>query len=189
MKPAIFKILLLALVIPVLTLGGCSKKQCIPPKPAVIAAKSEKQPDRQKGSPAKKKVPSKLLTTGEDRILKELDALFRKWKGTPYKYSGKSRSGIDCSGFTQIVYRDVFSRKLPRMVRDQIKTGRKIKKSQLRPGDLIFFRTGKKTKHVGVYTHSDNFIHASSQQGVSTSSLSNSYWQDRYLLSRTFYTP
>ncbi|APD06655.1 putative endopeptidase [Flavobacteriaceae bacterium UJ101] len=113
----------------------------------------------------------------------------RTYLGTPYRYGGMSRSGIDCSAFVQKSFgpHDI---SLPRVSRDQAKKGHYVSKSQLEKGDLVFFATqgGGRVSHVGIIITPDgnnsSFIHASSSKGVTVSKLSNSYWSKRYLQAR-----
>lgn len=106
-----------------------------------------------------------------------------RWKGTRYRLGGTSRQGVDCSGFVQVTFRDIFGIPLPRMTIDQAREGRKIAKSELQAGDLVFFKTGRgpNGKHVGIYVKNGQFLHASTKGGVIYSSLSSPYW------SRTFW--
>lgn len=99
------------------------------------------------------------------------------WKGTPYRLGGVSRNGIDCSAFVQVTFRDLFGIDLPRSTDQQFRTGRPISKSDLRSGDLVFFRNGN---HVGIYLEDHKFLHASTSRGVMISSLHNSYWSRHY---------
>ncbi len=103
--------------------------------------------------------------------------------GTPYRYGGTSRSGgLDCSGFTSTVYRSV-GVKLPRTSREQSGIGQKVKRSDLKPGDLVFFHTGRSSRinHVAIYEGNGKFIHASSGGGeVKESSLSEGYYANRF---------
>jgi len=109
-----------------------------------------------------------------------------RWLNTPYRYGGRSRQGIDCSGLTRSIYREVYDLELPRTVEQQIKTGRYVQKSRLRPGDLVFFRSGGSgvIDHVGIYLGQDKFIHASVRQGVIISLLSAEYYQHHYVTAR-----
>ena len=109
-----------------------------------------------------------------------------RWLNTPYRYGGQSRQGIDCSGLTCSIYREVYGLELPRTVEQQIKTGRYVQKSRLRPGDLVFFRNGGSgvIDHVGIYLGQDKFVHASVQQGVIISQLSAAYYQRHYVSAR-----
>jgi len=109
-----------------------------------------------------------------------LQKAFAQWQGSPYQFGGNSKSGIDCSAFVQIVYRDSFSIDLPRTTKIQADQGYLVYKDQLRVGDLVFFKTGWKTRHVGIYTGGNDFIHASTSKGVIRSSLNNVYWKANY---------
>lgn len=112
-------------------------------------------------------------------VIAELNDQLSRWQGTPYRYGGLSRRGIDCSGFVYLTFRDRFNLQLPRSTRDQSDTGTRIDKDQLLPGDLVFFKTGRGENglHVGIYDRDKRFIHASTSKGVIRSSLDNSYWR------------
>ncbi|MGI9527298.1 MAG: C40 family peptidase [Weeksellaceae bacterium] len=109
--------------------------------------------------------------------------------GTPYRYGGTTRRGIDCSAFMQKIY-NVEGIELPRVSARQSKIGVPVSKGELQKGDLIFFSTTSPTRvtHVGMVVEADDedvkFIHASSSQGVSIASLSNSYWKRKYRSAR-----
>ena len=100
-----------------------------------------------------------------------------EWHGTPYRMGGISRSGIDCSAFVQVTFRDLFGIDLPRSTDQQFRNGRKIPRAELRSGDLVFFRNGR---HVGIYLEDHKFLHASTTRGVMISSLKNTYWSRHY---------
>ena len=107
-----------------------------------------------------------------------------KYLKTPYRFGGESPRGFDCSGFVKFVY-DKHGKKLPRTADVQYKTGKKVARSKLKPGDLVFFNTyGKGVSHVGIYYGGGNFIHASSSRGVIITKLEESYWKPRYLGAR-----
>ena len=98
--------------------------------------------------------------------------------GTPYKYGGMSRNGIDCSALIFRAFKKN-NRELPRTSFAQSKLGKKIKKRKAEIGDLIFFKTSRRNvvSHVGIIVENKNgsikFIHASSSRGVTISSLDN----------------
>jgi probable lipoprotein NlpC len=69
---------------------------------------------------------------------------------------------------------------LPRSTGFQAELGENIGKSQLRAGDLVFFKTGRTVRHVGVYLEDGRFLHASTSQGVMISGLDESYWKSAY---------
>ncbi len=106
------------------------------------------------------------------------------WEGTPYRYGGEGRNGIDCSAFAMIVYSDVFRIRLPRTTGDQVEEGVEVYPEELKPGDLVFFRPSGKSRHVGIYLSGGEFAHASTSQGVTVSRLDHPYWVRNYWTSR-----
>lgn len=109
--------------------------------------------------------------------------------GTRYKYGGETpQEGFDCSGLTQYVYKQSNNIRIPRTAAQQSQASRTIYFEQMRPGDLIFFRTsGNKVNHVGIYIGQGKFIHAASGgKKVTIDKLSKSYWQRRLVKFGTF---
>ncbi|WJY26174.1 MULTISPECIES: C40 family peptidase [Sporosarcina] len=106
----------------------------------------------------------------------------KNYIGTPYRYGGTTTSGIDCSAYTQLVYKKN-GKSLPRTTGQQFKQGKSVSKSNLQTGDLVFFNTsGRGISHVGIYIGSSKFIHASTSKGVTVSSLNDPYyWKSRYV--------
>ncbi len=108
-----------------------------------------------------------------------------KWIGTPYRYGGASRYGVDCSGFTQAIYSEVYGKDLSRTADRQLKNDcRRVKKRNLQEGDLVFFKDSRKSKdasHVGIYLKDNKFIHASTSRGVIVSDLSESFYDKTWL--------
>ncbi|ABZ74628.1 NLP/P60 protein [Shewanella halifaxensis HAW-EB4] len=127
------------------------------------------------------KTPS-LSNTPETK--NQLIQMHREWKGVPYRLGGMGKGGIDCSGFVLLTLQSRFGVQLPRTTAQQKEMGKSVSKSQLRAGDLVFFKTGWSTRHVGIYIGDSQFLHASTSQGVMISSLNNSYWKQKYWLSR-----
>lgn len=103
------------------------------------------------------------------------------WLGTPYRFGGSTKKGTDCSGFVSQVYQRVYGKKLERSSDAQAKKNvRNVRKGSLKPGDLVFFRTLKKSKkidHVGIFLKDGYFIHASTSRGVIVSSLNEEYYK------------
>jgi murein DD-endopeptidase len=98
--------------------------------------------------------------------------------GKPYRYGGTSPStGFDCSGLVQYSYAQA-GRKLPRSTDDQRVAAQRIRVSELRRGDLVFFdQEGKKSSHVGIYVGNGEFVHApSSGKRVRRDRLDAPYW-------------
>lgn len=103
---------------------------------------------------------------------------------TPYLYGGESRRGIDCSAFTQKVFRNSLEIKIPRTAREQYRTWEIFKnKNELKFGDLVYFNTSRRyfPGHVGIYLDNNLFAHASSSKGVIVSSLANSYYSSKFV--------
>ena len=101
-----------------------------------------------------------------------------------YRLGGLSKSGIDCSGFVVVTFRDKFAINLPRSTKEQVSLGQSIRKRNIRVGDLVFFKTAVFTRHVGIYMGERHFIHASTSRGVTLSSLDNPYWKSSYWMAR-----
>jgi len=105
--------------------------------------------------------------------------------GTPYRFGGTSpKNGLDCSGLVNYVYRDIHNVKLPRTSRElaQLK-GPKVARSDLKAGDLVFFKTGQRSgiDHVAIYLGNDRFVHAPrSGESVRVDHLSKPYWNKRF---------
>ncbi|MBK0381178.1 C40 family peptidase [Mucilaginibacter segetis] len=98
------------------------------------------------------------------------------WIGTPYRFGGNTRKGIDCSAFTKQLYSDVFNLSIRRNSRDIFKMVDPISKDDLKEGDLVFFKIhSRKISHVGIYLGDGKFAHASSH-GVAISNLADAYY-------------
>lgn len=146
-----------------------------------IANTASVPPNRTTGAP----MMASVITTPEMNSVQErLYSAHSRWEGTPYVLGGNGSNGVDCSSFTQIVFDDYFDIALPRNTREQLQSGEGIRRRSIRPGDLIFFRTGRNTLHVGIAMDDGNFLHASVSRGVMISSLSEQYWAGRYLGAR-----
>jgi cell wall-associated NlpC family hydrolase len=131
-----------------------------------------------------KKPHTDIDLSDETTVTVALNDHFLKWVGTPYRDGGMGRSGIDCSGFVQHTYSSVFGIALPRSTRHQVRSGRKIARLELKPADLVFFKTALFGRHVGVYNGGGQFIHVSSKRGVSMSYLNEGYWNDHFWQAR-----
>jgi hypothetical protein len=108
-----------------------------------------------------------------------------KWLGTPYKYGGNDRNGVDCSGLMVAIYRDALNIKLPRTSRQQSEWCRRVDIKNLQPGDLLFFDTSRdrngKVSHVGLYLGSGEMLHSSTSRGVIVSAIVDNYYSERLL--------
>ncbi|MDU1176001.1 MAG: C40 family peptidase [Peptoniphilus harei] len=116
-------------------------------------------------------IAAKVISSAEDKL------------GSTYVYGDTGKAGFDCSGLVYSIYNDELGISIPRSSRTQSTFGQQVSKSDLQEGDLVFFNTtGNGVSHVGIYVGDGKFIHASSGQGkVMTSSLSEEYYQDRYV--------
>lgn len=106
--------------------------------------------------------------------------------GTPYKYGGTSRKGIDCSAFTQLIFQESFNIDIPRSTLQQIKIGKPVNRDELQFGDLVFFNTRRRQNpgHVGIYLWDNYFVHASTKYGVTVSSMADGYYDRRFVGAR-----
>lgn len=111
----------------------------------------------------------------------KITAFYKSWKGTRYRLGGTTKSGVDCSALMQHLYKEKFSKKLPRTTKNMAQEGEKIKKTNYwEVGDLVFFKIGwRKTHHVGVYLGNNKFMHASTSRGVIISEIDD-YWHDYF---------
>lgn len=117
-----------------------------------------------------------------DGLLAEAES----YLGTPYRYGGTTRRGIDCSAFVLSVFGTAMGMSLPRVAAAQAQEGERVSKEDLRKGDLLFFsRGGGRISHVGIVHDIDEngevqFIHASTSRGVMISPLTDKYWGPKY---------
>jgi cell wall-associated NlpC family hydrolase len=106
------------------------------------------------------------------------------WLGTPYRYGGIDERGIDCSALTQNVMGDL-GVSVPRTTRYQRRSGRPIDRSDVRAGDLVFFRLeSSRVDHVGIALGPDRFVHASASRGVVVDRLMDDYFSRRFVEAR-----
>lgn len=105
---------------------------------------------------------------------------YEEWRGVRYRLGGSDHSGIDCSALVKIIYEQEFGMTLPRTALSQANLGNEISQNGLMPGDLVFFRTGRNSQHVGIYVENRQFLHVSTSQGVTISQLDDTYWKSRY---------
>ncbi|HEY4322499.1 MAG TPA: NlpC/P60 family protein [Mucilaginibacter sp.] len=99
------------------------------------------------------------------------------WIGTPYRFGGNSRKGIDCSAFTKELYSEVFNEDIMRNSRDIFSMVTPVAKEELKEGDLVFFKIhSRRISHMGIYLGNNRFAHACSK-GVTISSLDDAYYK------------
>jgi cell wall-associated NlpC family hydrolase len=131
-----------------------------------------------------KTAENSIVNLNTDKVVELLYKQFNHWKGTKYHFGGLSKKGIDCSGFVYITFKSQFGINLPRSTKLLSKIGLEISKSKLSPGDLVFFKTKKLTRHVGIYVEHGKFLHVSTKKGVIISQLNNTYWKSNFWMAR-----
>lgn len=118
----------------------------------------------------------KSVRSGDGRLRKAAEA----YLGVPYRFGGESRWGMDCSGFISTVFAEVYGKKLPRSSQGMFRTGEPVAKADLRPGDLVFFKSMGYVNHSGIYMGANHFIHSATSAGVSYSTLDAPYFGTHY---------
>ncbi|MBQ3983350.1 MAG: C40 family peptidase [Bacteroidales bacterium] len=130
------------------------------------------------------KAEGRVNSLGIEREEGDNEALYdaiQSWIGTPYRYGGTTKAGIDCSGFVGNIYQEVFNKKLQRVANDMQQDCTLISRSELKEGDLVFFTNSKgRVSHVGIYLKNDIFAHSSTSRGVIISRLGDSYWSKHF---------
>ncbi len=125
-------------------------------------------------------VRNSVRDTASDLVMTAMNFL-----GVPYRLGGNSeQQGFDCSGFTRHIFENSIGLVLPRRADEQATTAglRSINRAELKPGDLVFFNTMKRTfSHVGIYVGDDKFIHSPRAGGaVRIEDMRDAYWSHRF---------
>ena len=129
----------------------------------------------------KTKYAELLEAAPKELELIELYAFIDEWLGVKYKYGGTSKKGVDCSGFTNMLYNKVFNKELPRSSSDIAAVAKSVSKKELSEGDFVFFSIrSNKVDHVGVYLTNNRFVHASTSKGVIISNLEHPYYAKHF---------
>ncbi|MCL2345683.1 MAG: C40 family peptidase [Desulfobulbus sp.] len=139
---------------------------------SVAAAEQESQPGQETS------LLQRYTNAAQDVILQGL-----KLVGVRYRFGGnREDSGLDCSGFVRLVFKDSIGTLLPRTAHEMSAIGQRIDSSQLKPGDLVFFNTMRRAfSHVGIYLGDNYFMHAPRAGAeVRVESMESSYWLKRY---------
>lgn len=173
------KALLIILAAGILSACGTVKRGTIPWEEESADTTSEPSGTSETESPAPA-IDEKAAPEIQERQ-EFLQLAYNDWKGVPYLLGGTGYTGIDCSAFMQIVFEDYFSKLIPRTTLEQLSYGRSVKKDQIETGDMVFFKTGRRTYHVGVMVNSDEFLHASTSEGVKISALDHPFWEETFL--------
>lgn len=171
----IFKYVSLGLIL--VYLVSCKHQQS-------ISKNSDSSAEKRASNELKKKYSEKLGVSESDIKNEKLYNFINDWYGVPYKYAGKDKNGVDCSGLTSTLYLQVYKKTISSNTTALAEEVKKIKESDLKEGDLVFFITfGKKISHVGVYLQNHKFVHASTKKGVMISDLNEPYFKKTYVSS------
>jgi len=186
--------------------AGAPPPSCVVKKP--VAAKTKPKPPAQTAAKSKTAAASKnkpkpaaqplvsVATKAKAEAITSaiapdlppnLEQEISKFFGLRYRFGGEGKSGIDCSALVQQVYSDVFGVSLPRSSSEQSRLGSldAVPRDDLKTGDLVFFGPNRKqVNHVGMYLASGRFLHAARSEGVTISSLDESYWKSRFMFSK-----
>jgi len=157
------KVLTSILLVASLLTGGVS---------AANAAEQIRKPEEQQS------FFERYTNAAQDVILQGL-----KLVGVRYRFGGNDEdSGLDCSGFVRLVFKDSIGASLPRTAREMSEVGQQVDTNQLKPGDLVFFNTMRRTfSHVGIYLGDNHFLHAPRTGAeVRVENMDSSYWMKRY---------
>lgn len=175
---------LFTLILSGLTLASCgsNRKAAKSEKPVAKSPEAKPSETRSETRAAERKLQEKYsaaLGVDADKISNmKLYRFIDEWYGVPYKYAGKSKTGVDCSGFTCLLYNDVYSAVLQGSAASLYTGCAIIDKDDLREGDLVFFKIEKdRISHVGIYLHNNKFVHASTSRGIIISDLTDAYYR------------
>lgn len=134
-----------------------------------IEQEQEKQKETAQNTVSNNDLSNKIIATAKSKL------------GAPYSYGSRGPYAFDCSGFVSYVMAQ-HGINLPRTASSQATVGKRVSKSDLQAGDLVFFNTYGGISHVGIYISDGNFIHASSYGShVKISNLSEAYYIPRYV--------
>lgn len=168
-------------------LNGLGKKARLRTGREVLVPRKARQEEEQQPDPSDE-IPEKVSAEISDKALgtwrdEDERSLFIKvvksFLGIPYKLGGNSIRGIDCSAFVKKVY-EIFDVTLPRTAREQSLVGRKVDRSDLQVGDIVFFRTRR--DHVGIYVGNNEFIHMSYRsRQAKVDNMDSDYFSNRFL--------
>ena len=136
-------------------------------------------PKKDEGSSSLKKEYALKLGVSEADIKNEkLYQFINEWYAVPYKYAGKDKGGIDCSGFAGVLFSTIYNKRVSSSSKAIAEESKKINSSELQEGDLVFFKIESgSVSHVGVYLQNQKFVHASTKKGVIISDLNEPYYK------------
>lgn len=155
----------------VMLLAGCAGKPAlqVPPEPAPPTARIV--PDS-----------SRFFTLDDERHTQEMVVFALGLLGTGYKFGGRNpEAGLDCSGMVSYIVEQVSGKRLPHNAAQIAGLTRPIERTELQPGDLVFFNTSRRAhSHMGIYMGDGRFIHAPSSRGrIRVERMDNNYFKPR----------
>ena len=156
--------------------------------------KKELESNKAIEKPEEKTVSARKMAKKKSSTIDGILSEANTYIGTPYRFGGMTRSGIDCSAFVLSVYGSATGINLPRISSAQAQEGERVEREQLEKGDLLFFQTrGSRISHVGIVQEITQegeikFIHASTSKGVTISSLNEKYWGLRFRFAKRILT-
>ena len=154
----------------------------IPAEPTIATAKAEPgDPAVEKSLPVQFKYALLLDKNVEAITNLPLFNFIEAWWEAPYHFGGTDKSGVDCSGFTGLLFSNVYKTDIPRTAKEQYSSAEKIDRDILIEGDLVFFNTRGGVSHVGVYLGDGYFVHANITNGVTINNLNDDYYAARFL--------
>jgi len=113
--------------------------------------------------------------------VRNLFADIRQYLGIRYRFGGDSPAGFDCSGFVKFMFSKELHLDLPHSSREMATMGARVDRSELRPGDLVFFTNGKnRISHVGIFIGNGAFVHSSLSKGITRDTLDERYYSQRF---------
>ncbi|CAB3654419.1 C40 family peptidase [Paraburkholderia rhynchosiae] len=148
--------------------------------PASVANSSSSNPQSLTGSSdsGAKSFLSGMAGKAGDVVVGALNMI-----GVRYRWGGNTPdSGLDCSGFVRYVFQDTLGMALPRRAEEMSRVGEKVRVSDLKPGDLVFFNTMRRTfSHVGIYIGDNKFVHSpSTGSTIRVDDMDSGYWEKRF---------
>lgn len=153
--------------------------------PPRVSQASVPRPAKTVQSEHERRQPAKLPPLPPCEMRKKVVRAALSYVGSPYRFGGTDRRGIDCSALVQNSFREV-GINLPRTAALQYGEGVFVPQNRLTPGDLVFFQTTRPgVSHVGVYLGERKFVHATSSGRVRTNSLDESYYRTRFVGAKT----
>ncbi len=191
LRPIIFFLILLLSGAILFSCGGSKKHRKKKKKKKAkteLVQKSDKSTSTQEKQKEVQSTPSPQVNSKAEKVLNSA----KSYMGTPYRYGGTTREGMDCSGLVVTSFRAA-GVELPRTSKEQSQKGKPVEKKEVVPGDLVFFSRSfnKEVSHAGIVVESGpgkaKFIHASSSKGVRIDDLYGEYWSKLFLMARRIF--